>query len=108
MSAFSDFIRNASVEEKTKVYSEVMDAVYDSQLETVREALMEQMLALPRPGTPAADLTDQEKFALAVRAGAPYRSEMVGYKLTLTTAVPVGIADRGDGTYIVAIGAKHD
>lgn len=74
----------------------------------VRDSIREQIMAPPRKGTPAADLTDRERIALAIAAGAPITSEMEGGMLHFRTAVPVGIADRGDGGYIVAIGSRAE
>jgi hypothetical protein len=71
----------------------------------VTEDLMAQFTALPRKGTPAAELTDRDKVALAIAAGAPCEFVMNGTTLTLRTTVPIGVADRGDGGYIVAVGA---
>jgi hypothetical protein len=68
------------------------------------EDLMQQFIAMPKRGTPAAKLTSRDRLALALAAGAPYTISMLDCKLTVATAVPVGIADRGDGGYIVAIG----
>lgn len=68
--------------------------------------IMDQMTALPRKGTPAAELTDRDRVALAIAAGAPYETVMECGKLTVRTTVPVGVADRGDGGYIVAIGVR--
>lgn len=62
---------------------------------------------LPRKGTPAAELTDRDRMALAIAAGAPTEVVMDGTKLTIRTTVPVGVADRGDGGYIVGIGQKE-
>ena len=61
---------------------------------------------LPRKGTPATDLTDRDRLALAIAAGAPTEAVMEGTKLTFRTTVPVGVADRGDGGYIVAVGSN--
>lgn len=61
---------------------------------------------LPRKGTPAAELTERDRLALAIAAGAPTEAVMDGTRLTLRTTVPIGVADRGDGGYIVAVGAK--
>jgi len=65
---------------------------------------MRSFFAPPRPGTPAAELNERERTALAVHAGAPYEVELEGNMLHIRTTVPVGVADRGDGGYIVAIG----
>lgn len=68
---------------------------------------IEQMLALPRPGVPVEELTSQQKVALAIAAGVQVDSKIEntrhGYMFTLTTAVPVGFADLGDGKYTVFV-----
>ena len=69
--------------------------------------LTREALAPPRPGTLAADLTEREKLAVAISAGAPYKTSMEGHSLTMTTAVPVGVSDRPGGGYFVAIGSMH-
>lgn len=69
--------------------------------------LTREALAPPRPGTLAADLTEREKLALAISAGAPYRTSMKDHMLKITIAVPVGISDRPGGGYFVAIGSMH-
>lgn len=83
--------------------------VYGGKMQ--REAALRQirdMLAdFPEPGTPAADLTDTQRMALVVAAGAPYETIMDGTRMGLRTTVQVGIVDRGDGGYIVAIGPKE-
>lgn len=65
---------------------------------------------LPPKGTPAAELTDRDKVALAIAAGVDVVSEMETthgrHMLRLRTVQPVGIADSGDGRYIIAIGPK--
>lgn len=71
-------------------------------------AAMAHFTRLPLKGTPAADLTDRDRLALAIAAGAPTEVLMKGSTLTIQTAVPVGVADRGDGGYVVAIGPKGD
>lgn len=71
-------------------------------------ALLERALATPiAPGTPAAELSQDQIFALAVAAGAPYHVHIDNYRAYFMTSVPVGVADKGDGTYIVAIGARE-
>lgn len=71
--------------------------------------LIERLFSTPpRKGTPAADLTDFERVALCLAAGAPYRIDREPSGMVkITTAVPCGIADRGDGGWIVAIGASE-
>jgi hypothetical protein len=71
----------------------------------VRE-VMRMFTTLPRKGTPAADLTEGEKLALCIAAGAPTETMVEGGLLTVRTTVPCGVADRGDGGYIVAVGTK--
>ncbi len=71
-------------------------------LDDLRESTLRHFTNLPPWGTPAAELTDRDKVALALAAGAPYKTSMSDGRLTVTTG-PVGITDRGDGGYIVAI-----
>jgi hypothetical protein len=73
-------------------------------MDDLLDAAIRTFTALPKMGTPAADLTEREKFALCLAAGAPFESVMDGTILTMRTTVPCGVADRGDGGYIVAIG----
>jgi len=68
----------------------------------MREA-MRRFTTPPRKGTPAADLTEGEKLALCIAAGAPTETVMQGGFMTVRTTVPCGVADRGDGGYIVAV-----
>lgn len=65
---------------------------------------MHQFTALPRKGTPAAELTERDRLALCIAAGAPTETVANGTILTVRTTVPCGVADRGDGGYIVAVG----
>ena len=65
--------------------------------------ILSQITQLPRKGVPAVDLTDRERLALCIAAGAPIETEVVGGFLTVKTTVPCGVADRGDGGYIVAV-----
>lgn len=67
-------------------------------------AVMRQFTELPPKGKPAADLTDRDKVALAIAAGVKTETVMDGNILTVRTLVPFGVADRGDGGYIVAVG----
>lgn len=76
-------------------------------LEDLMTELMRRFTALPRKGTPAAELTEQEKLAVCIAAGAPTKTWMEGTILTVKTAVPCGVTDRGDGGYIVAIGSMY-
>lgn len=71
----------------------------------MREA-MRRLTTPPRKGTPAANLTEGEKLALCIAAGAPTEAVMEGGFMTVRTTVPCGVADRGDGGYIVAVGAR--
>lgn len=77
-------------------------------LDSPRDRIMRDVLALPRSGTPAADLTERERVAVAFAAGVPCEvvtsAERGSVSLTIRTIGPVGIADRGDGGYIVAVG----
>lgn len=68
------------------------------------DSLIQQFTASPRKGTSVADLSDRDRLALAIAAGAPFETVMDGHMLTLRTTELIGIADRGDGGYIVAIG----
>lgn len=80
----------------------------DPKVDDLLEKLRAQMFTLPKLGTSASNLTEQEKFALAVTMGAPYKTWMDGNMLRMATAVPVGVADRGDGGWIVAIGSVYE
>lgn len=73
----------------------------------IRRAMV-HVTQLPRKGTPAADLTERDRLALAIAAGTPTEVLMEGTKLTIRTTVPVCVSDRGDGGYIVAMGPKGD
>lgn len=56
-----------------------------------------------KPARQAAELTDRDKVAIAIAAGVPTRTYMGdNLRLTVETLQPIGIADRGDGGYIVA------
>jgi hypothetical protein len=77
-------------------------ACVDPMREVVR-----RFTCLPRKGTPAANLTKGEKLALCIAAGAPTETVIEGGFLAVRTTVPCGIADRGDGGYIVAVGADE-
>lgn len=59
---------------------------------------------LPVRGTPAERLTDRERLALCIAAGAETEVCQDGSLIIVRTKVPCGVADRGDGGYIVAIG----
>lgn len=54
--------------------------------------------------TPASQLSDDEKMGLFIAHGVPIKAEAVDGSLRVVTAVPVGIADRGDGGYIIGVG----
>lgn len=68
------------------------------------QSRMAEFTALPARGIPADKLTDRDKLALAIAAGAPVFMTNEGGRLRVTTAVPVGVAERGDGGYVVAVG----
>lgn len=76
------------------------------ELDPMRAA-MRAMTTLPRPGKPAADLTDQEKLALFIAAGAPIKRFVQDGHLKVETLVPCGVADRGDGGYFITIGSMY-
>jgi hypothetical protein len=63
--------------------------------------IVAEFIRLPAPGTPAADLTDRDRVALAHAAGVPCELVVEGLQATFRTKVPVGVADRGDGGYLV-------
>jgi hypothetical protein len=78
-----------------------------------RESVLQKLRALhdclPPPGTPAADLTEEQRLAVAILSGAPYEVRFEGFggcDAVLRVSRPIGIADKGDGTYIVAVGPK--
>lgn len=70
----------------------------------VQEDILRQLTRLPRPGKPAAELTDRDKVAIGLALGLPYTTRMEGGRFTVTLAQPIGVADRGDGGYIVGVG----
>ncbi len=72
------------------------------------EDMMRRFTQLPPKGKPAADLTDQEKLALCIAAGAPTVTDNKGGMMTVATAAKCAVMDRGDGGYIVAIGPESD
>ena len=78
----------------------------ESRACVVREA-MRQLTRMPLKGTPAAELTESEKLALFMAAGAPTRAMMDGHRFTVQTTVPCAVADCGDGGYIVVVGDFH-
>lgn len=73
-------------------------------IESPTDAAMRQFTALPKPGTPAAQLTDRDKLAVAVAAGVPTEVVKNAGIMTLRSKVPFAVADRGDGGYYVAVG----
>lgn len=75
-------------------------------VDPLREAIS-QFTTLPRKGTPAADLTERERLAVCIAAGAPTRMFTDGQTLVIETAVPCGVTDRGDGGYLVAVGSMR-
>ena len=82
-------------------------AALDEQIDTIHsvyQQAMQQFTELPRRGTPAAELTDRDKLALAIAAGVPVQTCMEGMQLTVKALRSIGVADRGDGGYIVATG----
>lgn len=70
--------------------------------------IIRQLTRLPRPGLGAANLTDRDKLALAIAAGVPVETEIEGGMLTIRSLCKFGVADRGDGGYIVAMCARED
>jgi len=82
-------------------------AALDEQIDGIHslyQQAMQQFTELPRRGTPAAELTDRDKVALAIAAGVPVQTTMEGMQLTMKPLQRIGVADRGDGGYIVATG----
>lgn len=73
----------------------------------MNEETLRTFTTLPRKGTPAAELTERDKLALCIAAGAPVTVDTVGGFMTVRTTVPCGVADRGDGGYIVAVGVAN-
>lgn len=59
---------------------------------------------LPPKGKPAAELTQTERMALCVAAGAGLEMKQVDGAVVLFTSLPCGITDRGDGGYKVHMG----
>ena len=72
------------------------------------DALIKQFTDLPRKGTPACELTERDKLALCLAAGVPSETNIEGTMLNVKLTVPCGVADRGDGGYIIAIGKNKD
>lgn len=83
-----------------------MDAMPLDQVDPTREALR-RIAQLPRAGTPAAELTEREKLAVCIAAGAPTTTFFDGGDLHVRTLVPCGVTDRGDGGYLVAVGSMY-
>lgn len=71
------------------------------ELPDLRDQYLRQFTELPKPGTPAAELTDRDKLALALAADVPCEFVMKGTMLSLRSKVPFGVADRGDGGYVI-------
>lgn len=80
------------------------------QLAGTADSLMDkvigEIMAMPPRGKPAADLTERERLAVAIALGVSTQTFVEGHTLIVRTAVPVAISDRGDGGYIVAVGAN--
>lgn len=70
----------------------------DTSLDRVRR----EFTRLPQQGTPAVELTDRDRLALAVAVGVPTEFQMDGVMLTLRSKVPFAVADRPGGGYIIA------
>ena len=78
----------------------------DPKMPEPRIDLMRQITQLPPKGKPAAELTEREKLAVCIAAGAPYEMAVRDGLMTVRTTTPCGVADRGDGGYIVALRRK--
>ncbi len=74
--------------------------------EAHRDRMIREFTELPRKGKPAAELTRRDKVALAIAAGAAFDTVWEGSTVTLRVAVPIGVADRGDGGWLVVIGTQ--
>ena len=70
--------------------------------DTALDRARREFTRLPQQGTPAAELTDRDRLALAIAVGVPTEFEMNGTMLTLRSTVPFAVADRPGGGYIVA------
>lgn len=68
------------------------------------EKIRAEMHRLPAPGTPADQLTERDKVAIASAAGVPCELVVEGHQAVFRTTEPVTIVDRGDGGYIVYSG----
>lgn len=79
------------------------ERVADPFIESPTDTAFRHFTALPKPGTPAAELTDRDKMAVAVAAGVPTEVAMEANIMTLRSKVPFGIEDRGDGGYCVVM-----
>jgi hypothetical protein len=73
----------------------------------MREEIIRQVTAIPPKSRKAADLTDRDKTALALAAGASYRTEMIGTMLHFHIDNLVGFSDRPEGGWFVMIGPKR-
>jgi hypothetical protein len=71
----------------------------------IAEAVYRQFTALPRTGTPVAELTDRDKVALGIAAGVPFDTDTVGGRITIRLLKKIAVADRGDGGWIIGIAA---
>lgn len=69
---------------------------------TAIDRITREFTRLPPKGTPAAELTNRDKLALAIAAGVPYELVFEGLAVTLRSRVPFSITDRGDGGWDVA------
>ena len=76
----------------------------DGMTDDVTDTILRTITALPKAGTPAADLTERDRLALCIAAGAQVETEMCDDGLTVRTVSPCRVMDRGDGGYIVAVG----
>lgn len=74
--------------------------------EAHHQRMIREFTELPRKGKPADELTRRDKVALAIAVGAPFETVWEGSMVTLRVKVPIGVSDRGDGGWIVAIGTQ--
>lgn len=68
----------------------------------MNEEIIRHLTAPPRAGTPAAQLTERECVAICLAAGLPFDVRRDGNMLIVDILEPIGIADRGDGGYVIA------
>lgn len=68
---------------------------------SVTDEFVRAMLAPPRKGIPAAELTDREKLVIAMSACVPVDFKLEGNHLVMFSRVLFGVADDGRGGYIV-------